>query len=105
MKALLTIYTALLLTMSMAHAQSTAFKPVYCDSFIEIVRSLIGNQHQEIPIWRGGADRSGFKIVLFYNTTSTAFTLVEYKDDQACILGVGEGSELNHQIADTLRNQ
>lgn len=74
-------------------AQNRAAKPVVCFDFKQIIDFLKSEQHNEIPIWRGGPNENQNMTVLFFNKQTTAWTLIEYRDQTGCILGSGEISE------------
>ena len=66
-------------------------KPVTCSTLKNIVETLSGN-YGEVPHWNGIGTHS--KYIMFVNPTNYTWTLVEYTDEIACVIGVGQKSTL-----------
>lgn len=80
-----------LLLPALAQAQPvTVEKPVICDKVEIVIRGLQDGQYQEQPFWIGVDDLS--RYTLFTNPKTRTWTLVQFNDRIACILGAGEGS-------------
>jgi len=81
------------LSSSIANAQSTVQldKPVTCSTLKAVVEQLSGIYGEE-PHWTGLGH--GSKYMMFVNPKTQAWTLVEYTDTIACIIGTGERSTL-----------
>lgn len=73
-------------------------KPVPCGDFGSIMARVVGPEWQEIPIWRGGPNEQGNQTVLFYNNVRTTWTIVEYRNNQGCVLGSGMASQLSDSV-------
>lgn len=100
MKYLLSL---LLFLPNITYSQNLTSKSIACASFLEIIRILTSEEYKEIPIWRGGPDDNGNKIVLFFNRSTTSYTIVEYKNDTGCILAGGNKSQLSKPLEERLR--
>jgi hypothetical protein len=83
------IFSVLLLP-ALAWAQDPVIvdKKVVCNS-IEIVLSTLTEGHSEQPIWIG--EGSDSKYSLFTNKRG-AWTIIQFSDKIACIIGAGESS-------------
>ena len=81
------------LTGSVANAQSSVQldKTVTCSTIKAVVEQLSGIYKEE-PHWTGVSPYS--KYIMFVNPNTQAWTLVEYNDTVACIIGTGERSTL-----------
>jgi len=78
---------------SVVNAQSSVQldKPVTCSTLKAVVEQLSGIYGEE-PHWNGLGN--GSKYMMFVNPKTQAWTLVEYTDTIACIIGTGERSTL-----------
>jgi hypothetical protein len=88
------ILTAILLacTLTLANAEPQAVKKtVICADKIAVFEQLI-KDFGEVPQWTGVSPTQATQVVLTVNLKTGAWTLVEYRDNWACILAVGEGS-------------
>lgn len=85
-------------------AQSRAAKPVICYEMKDIVSVLTNKENKEIPLWRGGPNENGNNVVLFYNKNTTAWTLVEYRDQTGCVIGMGEQSKFSKELEDKIND-
>ncbi len=75
---------------SLAQEPIVADKSVVC-SQTKVVLEALREIYKEEPIWLGkGNDRSRYS--LFVNPKNGAFTLLQFNDEIACIIGVGESS-------------
>jgi hypothetical protein len=81
------------LTSSIANAQPAVQvdKTVTCSTLKNVVEQLSGIYKEE-PNWTGVSAYS--KYIMFVNPNTQAWTLVEYNDTVACIIGTGERSTL-----------
>jgi len=81
------------LTGSIANAQPAVQldKPVACSTLKAVVEQLSGMYGEE-PHWTGLGQSS--KYIMLVNPKTQAWTLVEYTDTIACIIGTGERSTL-----------
>jgi len=81
------------LSSSVANAQPAVQvdKTVTCSTLKNVVEQLSGIYKEE-PNWTGTGAYS--KYIMFVNPNTQAWTLVEYNDTVACIIGTGERSTL-----------
>lgn len=69
-----------------------ASKEVQCGDRIEIVKSITGSEWKEIPLWHGIETTSESNYILFSNLKKQTWTLIQYQNDIACVIGSGSGS-------------
>ena len=83
-----------MLVLGLAVAQSvTVQKPIECSDTATLLRGLSGSDYKEKPIWWGiepGATVSRYS--LFVNDETKSWTLIQFDDKIACVLGTGEAS-------------
>ena len=82
-----------LLTGSVFAQSVTIQKPVECVDTETLFRALISSDYEENPIWLGiqpGATLSRYS--LFMNEKTKTWTLVQFNEKIACVLGTGENS-------------
>jgi hypothetical protein len=75
---------------SIAHAQEVIDlnKPLKCSDAQAVVKYFV-DTHNETPIWVGKSVHNT-RITLLVNKETRSWTLVEYDDKLACVLGAGE---------------
>jgi hypothetical protein len=71
---------------TIANAQLTLDKPVFCDS-ASLILQIIKDRYQERPIWVGSQNKG--IIMLTVNQNTKSWTMLEIYDEVACILGTG----------------
>jgi len=75
-------------------AQSvTVQKPLQCVDTKTLIQGLVGEDYKEKPIWWGiepGATASRYS--LFVNEETKSWTLIQFDEKIACVLGTGENS-------------
>jgi hypothetical protein len=83
-----------MLVLGVAVAQSiTVKKPVECADTATLLRGLSGSEYKEKPIWLGVDPSSTVsKYSLFVNEETKTWTLIQFDDKIACVLGTGENS-------------
>ena len=83
-----------MLVLGLAVAQSvTVQKPIECADTATLLRGLSSSDYKEKPIWWGiepGATVSRYS--LFVNDETKSWTLIQFDDKIACVLGTGEAS-------------
>lgn len=83
-----------MLVLGIAVAQSvTVQKPIECADTATLFRGLSGSDYKEKPIWFGtepGATVSRYS--LFVNEETKSWTLIQFDEKIACVLGTGEAS-------------
>ena len=77
------------LTSTIAYAIQpfTVEKPVFCTDVKSMIEFLSGEDYQEVPTWIGKDEKS--KYVLMSNEKSKTWTIVQFNDQVACVLGTG----------------
>lgn len=87
------------LTSTIAHAQTglppgfvTTNKTIICGPMDTVFRSLADPEINEQPIWLG-QDDNGSNYALFVNTKTSGFTIVQFGQQVACLLGLGATSD------------
>ena len=75
-------------------AQSvTVQKPVECAATETLFQGLIGSQYKENPTWLGIESGASLpKYSLFVNEQTKTWTLIQFDEKIACVLGTGEFS-------------
>ncbi len=79
------------LTSTIANAREEIFladKPVHCSSLKLIIETVSGPGYREEPIWSGRDEKS--KYVMTANKKTGTWTFIQYNDNIACVIGVGE---------------
>jgi hypothetical protein len=83
-----------LLAVGLVAAQSvTVQKPIECVDTALLLRGLSSSDYKENPIWWGtepGVTLSRYS--LFVNEGTKSWTLIQFDEKLACVLGTGESS-------------
>ena len=83
-----------MLVLGIAVAQSvTVQKSIECADTATLLRGLSGSDYKEKPIWWGiepGTTVSRYS--LFVNEETKSWTLIQFDEKIACVLGTGEDS-------------
>ena len=83
-----------MLVLGIAVAQSvTVQKSIECADTATLLRGLNGSDYKEKPIWWGiepGTTVSRYS--LFVNEETKSWTLIQFDEKIACVLGTGENS-------------
>ena len=87
MKKLLLMMT---FTVSAQAAPVEIQKPVICDSTDTVIKLLSSENYQEKPIWLGASDENLVNYSLWINASTKNWTIVQFNNEIACILGAGE---------------
>jgi hypothetical protein len=66
-------------------------KPVVCSSLKNVIE-YVSSEYDEIPFWRGSDETS--KYILMVNNKTSTWTMIQYNNDLACVVGVGENAKL-----------
>ena len=74
------------ITLVMAEPR-TINKPIVCEETSVVLTTLFSGDYQEFPIWMGNGENSRFS--LFANEKTKSWTLIQYDEKIACVLGVG----------------
>jgi hypothetical protein len=62
-------------------------RKVQCGVAKEILAVLVSEDYMEAPYWMGEDSSTGY--VLMVNERTRSWTLLQYNDDTACVLGTG----------------
>jgi len=65
-------------------------KPVLCAQTETVMNAIAKSQYSEKPTWIGADEKSEF--TLFVNEKTKTWTLIQFDNNVACIIGVGGGS-------------
>jgi hypothetical protein len=68
----------------------TVEKPIICEETGKVINALQQGQYKENPSWIGYDDKS--RYALFVNEKTQTWTIIQFNDTIACIIGNGEGS-------------
>lgn len=67
-------------------------KVVMCDA-VETVFRTVFEEYKEKPVWFAKDIPTPTQYVITANAEQDTWTLIQYDDTQACVLGVGTGSK------------
>ena len=83
-----------MLVLGIAVAQSiTVQKPVECVDTATLLQGLSGSDYKEKPMWLGVESGASLpKYSLFVNDETKTWTLIQFDEKIACVLGTGENS-------------
>ncbi len=82
------------LTSSIAYAQAfQTNKPVICDETKKVI-SALNDQWNEKLVWTAADGRDQSRYALFVNEKTKTWTMLQLTLEVACIVGVGDKSEL-----------
>lgn len=79
-------------TIAYAIQPFTVEKPVFCTDVKTMIEFLSGEDYQESPLWVGKDEKS--KYVIMSNDKSKTWTIVQFNDQVACILGTGTNGNI-----------
>jgi len=83
---------------SIAHAQEIIDlnKPLKCSDAQSVMNYFV-DTHKEVPAWVGKSVHNT-RITLLVNKETRSWTLVEYDDRLACVLGAGEDKSSSNEV-------
>lgn len=90
MKALLLVCLTLL--SAQIQAQTVVNKPIVCMDTPDLLKAISGSEIGEKLHWAGKSDAEDSNFVLFVNSKTKSWTLVQLNEKIACILGTGSQS-------------
>lgn len=67
-------------------------KPVYCSSLKLVIETVTSPEYNEKPIWSGRDEKS--KYIMTANNKTGTWTMIQYNDNIACVIGVGENGNM-----------
>jgi len=71
----------------------TVQKTLQCGSTPALIQGLQGSAFEEKPIWWGiQADSPASRYSLFVNDETKTWTLIQFNETIACVIGTGEAS-------------
>jgi len=71
----------------------TVQKPVECVDTATLLQGLSGSDYKEKPMWLGVESSASLpKYSLFVNDETKTWTLIQFDEKIACVLGTGENS-------------
>jgi len=65
-------------------------KDVVCAETKKVLESLV-TTHKEIPVWMGEESKSRYSLLI--NEKTGAWTLIQFDQEIACIIGAGDKSK------------
>ena len=96
MKKLMLLCLLALAPFAQAQQWTQLQNTVSCGPFRDIVRVLTQARYNEMPLWVGQSGRDATSFTLFLNADSGGWTLLQYYGDTACILGMGDASNITN---------
>ena len=86
------LLVAFLLYIPLAGAEGVVInKPVVCTDFTELLKSL-KNTYEEQPVFLGKDADTNYS--LFVNSKTGTWTMIQFIDDVACVIGMGGNAKL-----------
>lgn len=86
------IFLASLVCLTVIGQPMTTKKEVYCDKTEQMIKDLRSQDYQEEPIWLGKEkDSKAPNYTLFVNPETKSWTIIQFNNDMACVLGAGQG--------------
>jgi hypothetical protein len=82
------LFSALLLPAMGLTQPIIADKEVVCEKTEIIIGNLQRGQYKESPVWVGRGDNDQY--ALFTNEQTKTWTIIQFNDSVACIIGAGE---------------
>jgi hypothetical protein len=94
------------LTSTIANAQNegsaySSQKPVLCDNTKKVLKTLM-EKYGEVPVWTAKDASDDSRYLLLVNSKTTSWTLIQFTPEHACIIGLGEQSNLASQDKSTI---
>lgn len=86
----------LALTSLLADAQLVESKKTVVCSSLKNVIEYVSGQFDEVPFWNGVDDNS--KYILMVNQLTKSWTMIQYQDNDACVIGTGNRANLINLI-------
>jgi hypothetical protein len=90
MKIILALAVAVLINLSCRAESFITKKPVICTN-IETIIERLTNKFEELPFWSGVGLEN--KFVLMVNNKTGTWTMLEFNNDTACIIGEGKEAD------------
>jgi hypothetical protein len=93
MKHILIFLTSLVCLTAIAQPMTTK-KEVYCDKTSNLISILQGEDFEETPIWFGKGEGKAPNYSLLVNQKTKTWTMIQFNNDTACVIGSGESSNM-----------
>jgi hypothetical protein len=87
------LFLALLISSLVAAQPIIIQKPVTCVDAKTLLQGLMGSDYKETPVWLGvepGAEVPKYSV--FVNPQTKTWTIIQFNDTIACVLGTGTNS-------------
>lgn len=85
------LVTVLLGLSSIAYAQPFQLeKPLVCGDTASLMEALRESEFKEVPFWFGSDSESNSKFLMVVNEKTKSWTIIQFNDKVACILGSGD---------------
>jgi hypothetical protein len=68
----------------------TKNKRVICDDTTTLINAMVNGEYKENPVWSGLDIESETKYGLLMNSKTGTWTIIQFDEKMACVLGVGE---------------
>ena len=88
------IFLISLVCLTVVAQPMTTKKEVYCDRTDKLLLILHGEDYEELPIWYGKGDGKAPNYSLLVNQKTKAWTIIQFNNETACVIGTGEGFNL-----------
>ena len=90
-KRSISIFLMLSLLTTLAQSEPRAVnKKVICDNTSTLMDSLVNGEYSEKPVWSGVDSETNTTYGVLMNSKTGTWTIVQFDDRMACVLGVGE---------------
>lgn len=77
-------------TLALAQNPTVLNKEVVCDK-LDVIMSALTKDYQEKPFWLGKDEETKSNYVLMVNSGAGSWTIVQFNEKIACIIGSGTG--------------
>ena len=95
MKTIAALAFLFCLSGTLANAQVSQSKmTVTCGNTLLVLKSFDGKDINEHPIWVGTAEATETRTMVLVNKDTHAWSIVQFDNRIACVLGVGEGYQV-----------
>ena len=91
MQKILVVFLLALISLVANAEVEKLYKPVVCSDLRTVIES-ISAEYEEIPYWNGVSDNT--KFILMVNKQTMTWTMIEYTDKEACVIGTGNRANL-----------
>lgn len=81
------LLACLLIPLAVSAEPTTINKKIVCEDKSTVINLLVNGDYKELPFWIGVDESTKFAI--FANDKTKSWTLIEYVDSIACIIGSG----------------